>query len=149
MVAADSAGQQQPVVAERDPADVENRLISSSSRGGSSRGGSSRGGSSRGGGKPGVRSGGGAGEGGGDDKLEDEAAVGSIQHILKTAFKELYGGGSDEQQEEKGQASAVKAAGKWQGVSAGASGSESGRRSSPSTTGSRNAEGESSRVTAP
>ncbi|CAN0093832.1 unnamed protein product, partial [Ectocarpus sp. 12 AP-2014] len=31
----------------------------------------------------------------GQDQLDEEAAVGSIHHILKTAFKELYGGGSN------------------------------------------------------
>lgn len=155
MVAADGGGQQQQGVAETDPAGVETTAETfdglnreGSSRGGSSRGGSSRGGGSRGGAVAGVRSGGGAGEGDTEGNLEDEAAVGSIHHILKTAFKELYGGGADEKEEEKGHACAAEAAGKRQGVSAGASGSESGRRSSSSTAGTANADGEAGHMTA-
>ena len=150
MVATDGAGQQR----QTDSADVEttaetlerqNQEAGSrggSSRGGSSRGGSSRGGSSRGGAVAGVRSGGGTGEGEADGNLEDEAAVGSIHHILKTAFKELYGGGVDKEEGDKGQSAEAETVGNREGVSAGASGSESGRRSHSSTAETTTAEGE-------
>lgn len=159
---AGGAGQQQKAVAEPDPADVDGSAKTLaetferqdqdanavqddvSSRGGGSRGGGSRGGGSRGGGVAGVRSGGEEGEGGAAGELEDEAAVGSIHHILKTAFKELYGGGADGKEEEQEQASVAEVAGKRQGESAGAAGSEAGRRSSSSTVGTTSAEGEGS-----
>lgn len=142
MVAADEAGQQQQAIAETDTADVESMAEKDERQNQDAQAArgevGSRGGGSRGGGAVGVRSGGGVREGGADGALEDEAAVGSIHHILKTAFKELYGEGEKEENE---QASAA-AAGQRQGVSAGASGSASGRRPSSSTEGAPNAEGE-------
>lgn len=164
MVGADGTGQQQ-AVAETDAARVEQNTVAAvewekqdaydavrgevSSRGGGSRGEGSRGGGSRGGGSRGagawVGGGGGVGDGGAESKLEDEAAVGSIHHILKTAFKEFYGGGGDVEKETKEQDSAAVAAGKRPGGSAGGSGSESGRRSSVSPAGTTRGEGRTSR----
>eukprot|EP00752_Nemacystus_decipiens_P011479 g10191.t1 len=148
MVAAQGGRQQQQGVKETVPAGTETTAQTlveqhqelgsrvGSSRGGSSRGGSSRGGGSRGSAVAGVRSGGGTGDGDADGSLEDEAAVGSIHHILKTAFKELYGGGAGGKEGRKGQVSAAGAVGERQGESAGASGSESVDPSTaPDTTG--------------
>lgn len=150
MVAADGAGQQQQAAAETDAADVDttaenferqNQDVDIVEGEVSSRGGGGRG-DSRGGGATGVRNGGGTGAGVADGKLEDETAVGSIHHILKTAFKELYGGGAGGDKEVgKAQSSATDAAGNRQSVSAGTSGGESDRRSSSSAAGTI-AEGE-------
>eukprot|EP00903_Cladosiphon_okamuranus_P011029 g10416.t1 len=140
MVATDGADQQQPVVADAGPADVVTpaETFGRKDQEVISRGGGSRGGGSRGGAIVGVRSGGGSVEGSANDNLEDEAAVGSIHHILKTAFKELYGGGADEKEEEKEQPSAAEVAGKRQGVSAGASGiTAAGNRTEGETKGKR------------
>ncbi|CBJ28265.1 conserved unknown protein [Ectocarpus siliculosus] len=104
MVAASKAKTQQPVVAETEPKiettavddQIDNTAdfprVNLSSR-------QSHGGEESHGVPLGIRSG---GEGKnpdavpaiGQDQLDEEAAVGSIHHILKTAFKELYGGGS-------------------------------------------------------
>jgi len=88
----------------------------------------------------GVRSGGEmARASGGDDgstSLDEEAAVGSIHHILKTAFKELYRVGAGDQEEDRPQYEGTETAASRQGARAiGSVGSGSGsRRGSSSAT---------------
>lgn len=77
----------------------------------------------------GVRSGGGMTGASSTDgnSLDDEAAVGSIHHILKTAFKELYGGGAGEEEGQEGEG--TEAAASRQGARAiGSAGSGSDSR---------------------
>lgn len=110
MVAASKAKKQQPVVVETEPKiettavddQIENtadfprvNLCSRQSHGGEESHGVPLGFRSGGEGKnldpvPAI----------GQDQLDEEAAVGSIHHILKTAFKELYGGGRDNDETE-------------------------------------------------
>ncbi|CAB1097206.1 unnamed protein product [Ectocarpus sp. CCAP 1310/34] len=137
MVAASKAKKQQPVVVETEPkietTVVDDQIDNSAALSRvnlSSR--QSHGGEESHGVPLGIRSG---GEGKnpdpfpaiGQDQLDEEAAVGSIHHILKTAFKELYDGGSDNDETED---EAAEEGNGRQGTPANGSDSESRRPSS-------------------
>lgn len=149
MVAANKAKKQQPVVVETEPK-IETTAVDDQTQSTadfphvnlSSR--QSHGGEESHGAPLGIRSG---GEGKnpdpvpaiGQDELDEEAAVGSIHHILKTAFKELYGGGSDNDETEDG---AAEEGNGRQGTPANASDSGSRRSSAVAMESAANGGGE-------